>query len=385
MPQYSRKSVFSFEHEAFRDSFAKFLDTELMPHIDAWEETGCVEHDFWRKAGKGGFLGIGVPEEYGGPGGDFLHRVIRSHELGYCIGGASISGVLENDLIVYAILSDGTEEQKRRWLPGIASGDIILAGAYTEPQSGSDMAGMKTTAVRDGDEYVINGSKTYISCGATATLIRVACKTDPDKGTHGISAIFVEADRKGYRRGRILKKMGIHAGDLCEMFFDNVRVPVTNLLAAENGGFKFIMENMARDRMCIAARALGSAKRAFELTAAFVKQRIAFGQPVSDFQNTQFRLADMKTDITAGETLLHDCIAGAEDGSVDNERAAMAKLWITEMEARVTDIGVQLHGGAGYMDEYPISKLYTAARVHRIYAGSSEVMRWIIGRKISAS
>ncbi|HKZ72989.1 MAG TPA: acyl-CoA dehydrogenase family protein [Steroidobacteraceae bacterium] len=374
--------IFGPEHEAFRETLRRFLDRELVPNMEAWEKAHIVDRGFWRKAGELGLLSPGVPEMYGGPGGDFLHQVIVSEELGRSPAGASAGVSLESGLPAMHILAFGTEEQKRRWLPPICAGEVILTVGMTEPHCGSDLQAIRTTAVRDGDDYVINGSKIYISGGINADLCLLACKTDPGAGAKGISLFLVEADRPGYKRGRNLEKMGMKAGDTAELFFENLRVPAASMLGPEGGGFAVLMKELPRERLTIAARSLTAAELAFDLTLAFVKERTAFGQRIYDFQNSQFVLADMQTELGVGRAFYEDCLARMLSEGLDNTRSAMAKLWLTELEGRITDRCVQLHGGAGYMSEYPISKLYTAARVRRIFGGTSEIMKYSIARQL---
>jgi acyl-CoA dehydrogenase len=375
-------SIYRPEHEAFRETLRRFLERELTPNIEAWEQDGIIERSFWRRAGQIGLISPGMPEEYGGPGGDFVHQLIVSEELGRCAAGASAGVALESGLPGFHILNFGTEEQRRRYLPKICSGEIILTVAMTEPHCGSDLQAIRTTAVRDGDDYVINGSKIYISGGINADLALVAAKTDPSAGSKGISVFLVESTWDGYVRGRNLHKMGMKAGDTAELFFKDLRVPASSLLGAPGGGFAVLMKELPKERLTIAARALGAAELGFSLTLAFVKDRKAFGQRIFDFQNSQFVLAEMHTDIAYGRAFYDDCVARVLRGELDNSRSAMAKLWLTELEGRVMDRCVQLHGGAGYMDEYPISKLYTAARIHRIYGGTSEIMKYTIARNL---
>ncbi|MET0660208.1 MAG: acyl-CoA dehydrogenase family protein [Steroidobacteraceae bacterium] len=374
--------VYGPEHEAFRATLRRFLADELVPNIEAWEHAGIIDRSVWRKGGALGLMSPAVPEIYGGPGGDFLHQIIVSEELGRCPAGASAGVLLESGLPAMHILGFGTEEQKQRWLPAVCAGEVILTVGMTEPQGGSDLQAMRTTAVRDGDDYVINGSKIYISGGINADLCLLACKTDPKGGARGISLFLVETDRPGFKKGRMLDKMGMKAGDTAELFFENLRVPAANLLGAEGGGFVVLMKEMARERLTIAGRALTASEAAFELTLDFVKGRRAFGQRIFDFQNSQFVLADIQTEISVGRAFYEDCLARSVRKGLDNTRSAMAKLWLTELEGRVMDRCVQLHGGAGYMSEYPISKLYTAARVHRIYGGTSEIMKYSIAREL---
>ncbi len=375
-------SIYRPEHEAFRETLRRFLERELTPNIEAWERNGIIERSFWLRAGELGLIAPGMPEVYGGPGGDFVHQLIVSEELGRCAAGASAGVALESGLPGFHILNFGTEEQRRRYLPKICSGEIILTVAMTEPHCGSDLQAIKTTAVRDGDDYIINGSKIYISGGINADLALVAAKTDPSAGSKGISVFLVESTRDGYVRGRNLHKMGMKAGDTAELFFKDLRVPASSLLGAPGGGFAVLMKELPKERLTIAARALGAAELGFSLTLAFVKDRKAFGQRIFDFQNSQFVLAEMHTEIAYGRAFYDDCVARVLRGELDNSRSAMAKLWLTELEGRVMDRCVQLHGGAGYMDEYPISKLYTAARIHRIYGGTSEIMKYTIARTL---
>jgi alkylation response protein AidB-like acyl-CoA dehydrogenase len=380
--EYSAR-LFGPEHEQFRDTVRRFIATELEPNMDRWLEEREVPKSFWRKAGEAGLLAVSTPEEYGGAGGDFLHRVILSQEIGYSIAGASMSALWEADQLAEQLMDHGTEEQKRKWLPLIATGEARFAFAVTEPHTGSDVAAIRTTAKREGNEYVINGSKTYISGVNSADVILLGCKTRPDAGNKGISVIIVEGDRPGVRRGRKLKKMGMNAADTGEFFFENVRVPVTNVFGAENAGFKVFMSALNRDRLLWSIISHAAAARAFDETVAFVKNRKAFGQTLFDFQNTQFKLAEMKTELAVGRTFLTECLRSyVESGKFDPTQSAMAKLWIPEMEGRIVDQCVQLHGGAGYMDEYPISRLYTAARLHRIFAGTAEIMRLTVARTI---
>ncbi|MFA5632012.1 MAG: acyl-CoA dehydrogenase family protein [Porticoccaceae bacterium] len=374
--------LFSPEHDAFRATLKKFLDDELTANIASWEEAGVPDPEFWRKAGALGLLAPFIPEQYGGPGGDFLHHLIICEELGACAAGASAGVALESGLIAGHILNFGTEEQKSYWLPKICSGEAIVSVGMTEPHTGSDVQAIRTTAVRDGDDYVINGSKIYISGGLITGLNVLAAKTNPELGGRGVSLFLVDPETPGFIRGRNLKKMGKKGSDLAELFFDDLRVPASCMLGKEGEGFKILMSELPKERLTIGIRSLAAAELAFEMTLDFVKQREAFGQKVIDFQNTQFKLAEMKTELTVGRAFMNDCIARVKRGDFDNSLSAMAKLWLSELEWRVMDQCVQLHGGAGYMDEYPISKLFTAARIHRIYGGTSEIMKYSIGRAL---
>jgi alkylation response protein AidB-like acyl-CoA dehydrogenase len=379
---YNRRLVRE-EHEQFRTTVRRFFVQFVEPNIDRWIEHGSIDPELWVQAGKLGILCTDIPEAYGGAGGDFLHRVVLVQEMGYSPAGACISSAIVGDFLAADILHHASEAQKRDILPKMATGALRVCFGMTEPDSGSDPASMRTTAVRDGDHYVINGAKTYISNSLSAGLILVACKTAPELGNRGITLFFVEPDRPGFRRGRKLKKMGMNACETGELFFDDVRVPASSMYGPENGGFKMMMASLNQDRLIWPLLGHASAQRAFDETVAFVQNRRAFGQRVMDFQNTQFRLAEMKTDLAVGKSFLDDCLrAWTETGHLDPDLCAMAKLWLPEMEGRVIDRCVQLHGGAGYMDEYPVSRLYTAARLHRIFAGTDEIMRMVVGRTI---
>lgn len=383
MPLNYDPELFGEEHEAFRRTVRNFFEKECDPYAEDWDEAHAIPDSMWHKAGEAGILGIGVPEEYGGPGGEFLHRVVMTQEMGYSIAGASIGPAFQRDQMCEQLMDFGTEEQKRQYLPDMVKGKCLLAFTVTEPDSGSDLAALKTSAVREGDEWVINGAKTYISGIADAHLFMVACKTDPSAGSRGISVIFVPRDTPGLKIGRVLKKMGSHASNNGELFFDDVRVPVSNLFGPENGGFKMLAKSLNRDRFMWGMIGHAAAQRAFDLTVDFVKNRKGFGQTIYDFQNTQFKLADMKADLDVGLAYVEKCIRTyLRTGEVDMMEATVAKLWLPEMEARVLDQCVQLHGGAGYMHEYPVSRLYTAGRLHRIFAGTAEIMRVQIGRAI---
>lgn len=376
-------SLFSEEHEAFRQTFRRFLKEEVEPNVDRWTANNLIDKAFWRKAGEAGVLGMDVPEAYGGPGGDFVYRLVLAQELGYSIAGATIGPALIGDGLSHIINENCSEEQKQRWLPGLVRGEYRASLAITEPDSGSDVASTRTSAVRDGDEYVINGSKTYISNFVDADLILVGCKTDMSAGSKGISVIIVETDRPGFRRGRNLKKMGCSASDTGEIFFDNVRVPVSNLVGQEGKGMHIMLGGVNTDRYIWPIIAHAASTRAFHETVEFTKSRKGFGKTIFDFQNTQFKLAEIKAELAIGAAFLNELIRNYQaTQQFDSLKGAMAKMWFTEMEGRVIDQCVQLHGGAGYMDDYIVSKLYTAARLHRIFAGTAEIMRLIVGRSI---
>lgn len=379
---YSR-SLFNDEHEIFRDSYRRFIATEADAHVDEWLAQAAIPKSFWLKSGAHGFLGIGVPEEYGCPGGDFLNRIIMAEELGYTVAGACMAPAIIGDGTSEILYHNSSEELRRRWLPRMATGEIRFGFAMTEPDSGSDVASFRTTAVRDGQEWVITGAKTYIGNAADADCFIVCCKTQPDKGIRGLSMIIVEAERPGFKRGRRLHKMGSHLSGTGEFAMDAVRVPLGNLVGEDGGGMKVVMTGLNMDRVIWPSIAHAAATRAFHETVNFTRNRKAFGKTIFDFQNTQFKLAEIKTELAVGRAFLDEVIRDyLASGKLDSTRCAMAKMWLPEMEGRIIDQCVQLHGGAGYMDEYPVSRLYTAARLHRIFAGSAEIMRLMVSRTI---
>jgi acyl-CoA dehydrogenase len=375
------RTVFREDHETFRTTVRRFLDRECRPRQVQWDEAGRVDRETWLKAGREGLLCVTLPEEFGGGGGDFGHAAVLCEEVARSgIGGLGFG--MHSDIIAPYILRVGNDEQKRRWLPGACSGETILAIAMTEPGTGSDLKAVRTTAVRDGDHYVVNGSKTFISNGLTADLVIVVCKTDPAAGAKGITLIAVEADRAGSRRGRKLDKVGQYAQDTAELFFDDVRVPVGNRLGEEGKGFAYLMGELPQERFSIAIGAAARLERALEDTLAYVKQRKAFDQTVWDFQNTKFKLADIKAQATAVRTLVDHYLGEHMRRRLTLEEAAIAKLVATESLGRALDEMVQLHGGYGYMLEYPVARDFVDARVTRIYGGTSEVMRELISRKL---
>jgi acyl-CoA dehydrogenase len=380
----SNPALWDEEHQIFRATFRRFLDTEVEPNVDQWLHDHAIPASFWPKAGAAGILGVDIPEQYGGPGGNFLHRLVIAEELGYSRAGASMATAIIGDGTAEILYRNGSEQQRRTWLPRMVRGEIRYGLAITEPDSGSDVSGLKTTAVRDGDHWVIKGAKTYISNSVTADAFMVCCRTGAQPGSKGLSVIIVEADRPGFIRGRRLKKMGSDAADTGEIAFDNVRVPLDNLMGKEGEGMKIALGGVNMDRITWPLIAHAAATRAFHETIQFVRNRKAFGQTVWDFQNTQFKLADIKADLAVGRAFLDDIVRDYRaNGKLDTNKCAIAKLWLCEMEHRVIDQCVQMHGGAGYMDEYTVSRLYTAARLHRIFAGTSEIMRLLIARSIA--
>jgi len=359
----------------------RFFEKELLPNIDKYEQEGIIPKELWLKAGEMGLLCPTIDPEYGGAGGDFLHLSIIDEELGYT-GQASFTIQTHTDIVASYIEALGSEEQKRKWLPKMVTGELIGAIAMTEPHAGSDLKAISTTARHDGDEYVIKGQKTYITNGINADLIIVVCKTAPEMGRNGVSLIVVDAPREGFDRGKRLRKMGMKASDTAELFFDNVRVPATNLLGTENAGFKQVMHEIPKERLSIATIAMAAAQKAFDTTVAYVKERMVFGKPLIEFQNTQFKLAELKTQLQVGWAHLDQCIAKHLKGELTSDEAAVAKLFNTELQCRMVDECLQLHGGWGYMAETPISRMYTDARVRRIAGGSSEVMKMLIARTL---
>ncbi len=368
----------------FEAGVSKFFEQNAPEEkIAQWRREKRVERDMWRKAADAGLLGLSLPEAYGGAGGDYRHEVILMEQLGrHGVDGFGIS--LHNAIVAPYILHYGTEEQKERWLPGICSGKFVTAIAMTEPGAGSDLQAIKTTAVRSGDHYVINGSKTFITNGQTANLICVVVKTDRAEGAKGVSLIFVETDgAEGFQRGRNLDKLGQDAQDTSELFFNDVRAPVGNLLGgAEGKGFYQLMGQLPQERLNIAIQAITAIERALSLTIDYVKQRKAFGKTILDFQNTQFTLAECKTEATVGRVFVNHCIGLHLAGKLDASTASMAKYWLTDLENKIVDRCLQFFGGYGYMEEYPISRMYRDARIQRIYGGTNEIMKVLIARTL---
>jgi acyl-CoA dehydrogenase len=375
------RTIYEPEHEQFRDSVRKFLEAEAVPHHDQWEKDGQIDRQLWNKAGENGFLCPTVPEAYGGVGVDFRYNAIISEEITR-LGVTGLGFAVHSDVAVPYLIHNGTEEQKQKYLPKCLTGEIVMAIAMTEPGTGSDLQGVKTTAVLDGDEYVINGAKTFITNGQQANLIIVVCKTDPNAGAKGISLILVEADTPGFERGSNLEKIGLKAQDTSELFFQDVRVPKDNVLGKVGDGFAMLMRELPQERMAISVAAISGAETALAQTTNYVRDRKAFGRALADFQNTQFKLAEMAAEITAMRVFVDRCLELHIEGKLDAVTASKAKLLTTELECRVVDECVQLHGGYGYMVEYPIARAFTDSRIHRIYGGASEVMKIIISRDV---
>ena len=375
------RNCFDEEHEMFRDSVRSFMTKEVRPYSEKWHEQGIVDREAFLKAGEQGLLLMWADERYGGAGiSDFRFEQILIEENSH-YGDAGFFMTLHSRLVGPYIGDLGTEEQKQRWLPKCVSGESILAVAITEPGAGSDVAGIRTRAEDKGDHFLLNGSKTFISNGINADLVVVVARTDPNS-RHGLSLFVVERGMEGFDRGKNLKKMGMKSQDTAELFFNNVKVPKENLLGDVNRGFYHLMHFLAEERLLGACGYIANAEAAFNLTLDYVNERKAFGKAIADFQNTRFKMADMRTGIDVGYAFVDRCVQAHDNATLSADDAAKAKLWTSELEARVTDECVQLHGGNGYMDEYPISRMYTNARVSRIYAGSSEILREIIARSI---
>nr|WP_085999620.1 acyl-CoA dehydrogenase family protein [Nocardia thailandica] len=368
--------------DALAELARRFFEKECAPNEDRWRRQHHVDREVWKAAGELGLLGLSLPEEYGGGGGDFRHEAVVAIEQVRTLA-PSLGIALHSGIIAHYINAYGTDEQKQRWLPAMCSGDIVAAIAMTEPGTGSDLQNIKTTARRDGDDYVISGAKTFISNGFLADLVLVAVKTSEGRGADTVSIIAVETDRGGFRRGRNLEKVGQHGQDTCELFFDDVRVPQSNLLGVAEGlGFIQLMSQLPQERLILAVAAAAAIEKAVELTVAYAREREAFGKPIFGFQNTQFTLAEVDTVKSIAWTFLDDCVTKHTRGELDIPTAAKAKWWLTDQQCRVTDDCLQLFGGYGYMAEYPISRLWTDSRIQKIYGGTNEIMKMIIGRSL---
>ena len=375
------RKFFSEDHEIFRDATRRFIENEIVPNHAEWEQQGIVSRELWNAAGENGLLCCTVPEEYGGPGGDFLHSVVVNEELAK-VGATGPAFPLHSDIIVPYILAYGSEDQKRNWLPKVVSGEAVMAIGMTEPIAGSDLQGIQTKAERDGNHFVLNGQKVWISNGQIADLYIIACKTDPKEGAKGISLILVEGDREGFKRGKNLEKIGYKAQDTSELFFEDVRVPITNLLGQEGRGFAQLMQQLPQERLVVAIRCATALEAALDETIRYTKGRKAFGRSISDFQNTRFKLAEVKTLAMVTRAFTDQCIQLHLEGKLTAEDAAAAKLQTTEALNKGVDECLQLHGGYGYSWEYPIARAWADARMSRIAGGSSEIMKEIISRNM---
>ena len=380
-----KRNLYEADHEAFRESFRKFVAQEIAPNDEAWNHAGIVPREVFAKAGANGFLGMDVPEEYGGGGvPDFRFNAVIIEELMRTGNGAAGLGLtLHNDICMPYFLSFANDEQRTRWLPGVVSGELITAIAMTEPGIGSDLASMTTTAERDGDHYVVNGAKTFITNGINSDLVITAVKTDPTQKHKGMSLLVLERGMEGFERGRNLDKLGQHAQDTAELSFTDVRVPVANLLGDEEGqGFTQLVTKLPQERLSIAVAGVAAAQAALDWTLEYVKERKAFGQPIGSFQNSRFVLAEIATEVDLAWHYVDDCVRALNAGELTAVDASKAKYWCTELQGRVVDQCLQLHGGYGYMNEYPMARAYADARITRIYGGTTEIMKEVIGRSL---
>ena len=376
-----QRSLFDAEHDAFRDMVRGFLERHVVPRHQQWEKAGIVDRDVWVEAGKQGLLGIDVPEEFGGGGvPDFRYNVVLDEEVTR-VGASGLGFGLHNDIVGPYLMTLTTEEQKRRWLPGFCSGDLITAIAMSEPGAGSDLQRVRTHATRDGADWVLSGSKTFITNGINADLVLVVARTDPDAGgARGLSLLAVERGMPGFERGRNLDKIGLKAQDTAELFFQEVRVPAANLVGSENRGFVHLMENLPQERLSIAVVAVAACEMVLDLTLAYAKERQAFGRPIGAFQHNRFLLAELATQTTVARTYGVECVRHHLGGELTVQDAAMAKWWTTDLQNKVADACLQLHGGYGYMSEYPVARAWLDGRVQSIYGGTNEIMKEIVGR-----
>jgi alkylation response protein AidB-like acyl-CoA dehydrogenase len=377
-----KRVVFEDEHEALRESARQFIERELVPNAEKWEADRLIDRSAFTAAGKYGLIGFNMPEEYGGGGSDdFRFNAVIDEELAR-YGGPAPSLSLQNDVVGPYFKHLANEEQHQRWMPGIASGELILAVAMTEPGAGSDLAGIRTSAVRDGDDWLVNGSKTFISSGLNCDLVVVVCRTDPEAGHKGFTLLVVERDMPGFTRGRKLDKMGLHAQDTAELHFEDVRVPAANVLGKEGRGFYHLMENLPSERLSIAISAIAGARESFRQTLQYAKDRKAFGQSIGNFQHNRFLLAEMDTELDVSEQYIDRCLRAVVEGDLSAVEAAKAKWWCTEAAKKVIDGCVQLHGGYGYMLEYRVARDYVDSRIQTIFGGTTEIMKDIIGRDL---
>ncbi|MFJ9691696.1 acyl-CoA dehydrogenase family protein [Kitasatospora sp. NPDC101183] len=377
-----QRDIFTEQHEDFRATVKAFLAKEVLPHYDRWEKDGIVDRSAWLAAGRQGLLGLAVPEEYGGGGTpDFRHAAVLAEEFARA-GASGLAIGLHNDIIGPYLTSLATEEQKRRWLPGFCSGELITAIAMTEPGTGSDLQGIRTQAVDHGDHFLLSGAKTFISNGILADLVIVVARTTPEGGAHGLSLLVVERGTPGFERGRNLDKIGQKAQDTAELFFQDVKVPKENLLGELNGGFVHLMQNLAQERLTIAAAAIAGAEYLVEITTEYVKQREAFGRPLARLQHVRFEIAELATECAVTRAFVDRCITEHNRYALTPADASMAKWWATELQKRTADRCLQLHGGYGYMNEFPVARAFVDGRIQTIYGGTTEIMKEIVGRSI---
>jgi len=379
------RTIFDETHDQFRSAFRGWLDDRVVPNHEEWENEGITPRDLWIDAGKQGFLGLTVPESYGGGGtNDYRFAAIMTEEIGTTGVIGSGNGItLHNDIVLPYYLELANDEQKKRWLPGMCTGEIIGALGITEPNTGSDVAGVRTTGVKKGGVFIVNGAKTFISNGINSDLVITVCKTDPEKGHRGFSLLIIERGMKGFERGRNLDKLGMHAQDTAELFFNDVEVPAENLLGEEGMGFVYLMTNLAQERLGIAVGAIAVADAAVKWTLDYTKERKAFGQSISQFQNSKFLLAELATEVQIAQVYVDRCVELHCEAKLSAEQAAAAKYWCTELQNKVVDRCLQLHGGYGYMREYPIARAWADSRIQTIYGGTTEIMKEIVGRSLT--
>lgn len=375
------RTLFTEDHNRFRESFRRFLEKEVVPFHGDWEDQGYVDREVWLKAGQNGFLCTSMPEEYGGSGADRLYSVVMFEEASR-VNATGLGFSLHSEIVAPYIHRYGTEEQKRKYLPKMASGEIIGAIAMSEPGAGSDLQGVKTSALRDGDHYVVNGSKTFITNGWHADLVITVAKTDPNAGAKGTSLVLIERGMPGFEKGKRLKKVGMKAQDTSELFFDNVRVPATQLLGQEGQGFVYLMQELPWERLQIAINGVANAQAAIDWTIQYVKDRKVFGSTVASYQNTRFKLAELQTEVQVAQVFVDKCTELVMEGKLDTATASMAKYWVSDLQCKVIDECVQLHGGYGFMWEYPIGRAFADSRVQRIYGGTNEIMKEVITRSM---
>jgi len=379
------RTIFDDVHQQFRSTFRSWLDKEVVPRHEEWEAAGITPRELWLKAGKQGFLGLNVPAAYGGGDTDDYHfAAIMAEEIGTTGVIGSANGItLHNDIVLPYFLELANDEQRLRFLPGMVTGEVIGALGITEPNTGSDVAGIRTTGLKKGGAFIVNGAKTFISNGINSDVVIVVCRTDPEKGHRGISLLLVERGMKGFERGRNLNKLGMHAQDTAELFFSDVEVPAENVLGEEGNGFVYLMTNLAQERLGIAVGAVAVADAALHWTLDYTKERKAFGQSISQFQNSKFLLAELATEVQIAQVYVDRCVELHCEGKLSAEQAAAAKFWTTELQNKVVDRCLQLHGGYGYMMEYPIARAWADSRIQTIYGGTTEIMKEIVGRSIT--
>jgi alkylation response protein AidB-like acyl-CoA dehydrogenase len=380
-----QRTLYEADHEAYRNTVREFLDREVVPHKDRWDDQHMIDRDIYRRAAAAGIYALSVPEEYGGAGeADYRYRLVVCEEVGRVNAlSFGLTLGLQDDLVLHYLTDLTNSEQRKRWLPGFASGTILGALAMTEPGAGSDLRGIRTTAHRDGDHWLINGQKTFISSGSTADLVVLAARTNPDAGSRGYTLFAVERDTPGFERGRQLDKIGLPGQDTAELFFHDARVPAENMLGEEGLGLRYLMSHLPRERLGVAAMAIGSARAIFELTVDYCNQRTAFGRPIVDFQNTRFELATMATELDVAEAYVDQSVRAYNEGKLTPTDAAKGKWYVSELQKRIVDRCLQLHGGYGFMREYAVGKAYVDSRVQTIYGGTTEIMKELIGRELT--